>query len=56
MAHFFTHMAIDLQGIELQSPTLAIHPASAYSSKEGDLLDIGMHVRIRALPPLDMQF
>ncbi len=53
MAHFFTHMAIDLQGIELKSPVLMLHKGQEGGS---ELLDIGMKLRIRSFPPLDMKF
>jgi len=56
IAHFFTHMALDLQGIELRQPVLQLHPGDTSDSNEGDLLEISMKTRLRGFPPLNMQF
>jgi hypothetical protein len=45
-----------LQGIELGSPLLSLHACDRSDSQEGDLLEIDMKLRLRAFPPLDMQF
>lgn len=45
-----------LQGIELRGPLLSLHPGDTSDSREGDLLEIGLKLRLRAFPPLDMQF
>jgi hypothetical protein len=56
MAKFFSSLALDLQGIEIKSPVLSLHPGDTSDSQEGDLLEIDMKLRLRAFPPLDMQF
>jgi hypothetical protein len=68
IANFFTHLAIDLDGIELSRPALLLRPwggdaggggfngNGGNGSAAGGVLDIRMSVRIRAFPPLDMQF
>ncbi|GAX77218.1 hypothetical protein CEUSTIGMA_g4664.t1 [Chlamydomonas eustigma] len=51
LAQMFTHLQLNLQGIELSKPTLLI-------VSEGDkpLLEINMKMRIRSIPPLNMEF
>jgi hypothetical protein len=56
MAKFFSSLALDLQGIEIKSPLLSLHAGDTSDSQEGDLLEIDMKLRLRAFPPLDMQF
>lgn len=62
IANFFTHLAIDLDGIELSRPALLLRPWGGDAGNGGNgnaaggVLDIRMSVRIRAFPPLDMQF
>ena len=56
IANFFSHLTLDLQGIELKQPVLRLHPGDVSDSQEGDLLEIGLKLRLRAFPPLDMQF
>ncbi len=56
LAHFFTHMHLDLEGIELRSPTLLLHERDEAHGDAGDLLDIGLRMRMRGFPPLHMQF
>jgi hypothetical protein len=66
IAEFFTNMAIDLDGIEISRPVLSLRPwrsggsssgsSGSSSGDQGDVLDIKMSVRIRAFPPLNMQF
>jgi hypothetical protein len=52
LANFFTHLALDLQGIELKSPTLQLHQRDEARGDHGDLLDIGMKLRLRSFPPV----
>lgn len=88
LADFFTSLAIDLQGVELERPRLAVVPPSVRlapeawnghsggagaveegggggggnggsggsTEEEEALLEIGMSVRIREFPPLNLQF
>lgn len=56
MANFFTNMSLDLQGIEIKNPALLLTPGNSSERGEGDLLEINMKLRLRALPPMDMQF
>jgi hypothetical protein len=81
LAAFFTSLEIDLQGVELERPVLAVVPSASDLAREawhgheeggekteaegeasggsgpgGALLEIGMAVRIREFPPLDLQF
>ncbi|WIA35711.1 hypothetical protein OEZ86_004113 [Tetradesmus obliquus] len=56
MAKFFSSLSLDLQGIELRQPLLSLHAGDVSDSKEGDLLEIELKLRLRAFPPLDMQF
>jgi hypothetical protein len=82
LAAFFTSLEIDLQGVELERPVLAVVPSARDLAREawhgheegegmegaeggavegggqggGALLEIGMAVRIREFPPLDLQF
>lgn len=45
-----------VQGIEIKNPVLSLHPGDTSDSQEGDLLEIDLKLRLRAFPPLDMQF
>jgi hypothetical protein len=90
LADFFTSLAIDLQGVELERPRLAVVPpcvplapeawhghnnaaegggggngngngggnrnGGSGQKEQEALLEIGMSVRIREFPPLDLQF
>lgn len=56
IANFFSTLALDLQGIEIKQPVLTLHAGDVSDSQEGDLLEIALRLRLRAFPPLDMQF
>ncbi|KAI8475697.1 MAG: hypothetical protein J3K34DRAFT_517131 [Monoraphidium minutum] len=72
VAHFFTSLALDLDGIDVARPALALRPLRGHGggggggavgagwaeAAEGEpgVLDITMEVRIRSFPPLNMQF
>jgi hypothetical protein len=43
-------------GIEIKNPALLLTPGNSSERGEGDLLEINMKLRLRALPPMDMQF
>lgn len=56
IANFFSTLALDLQGIEIKQPVLTLHSGAVSDSQEGDLLEIALKLKLRAFPPLDMQF
>lgn len=43
-------------GIEIRNPVLLLTPGNTSQRGEGDLLEIAMQLRLRALPPMDMTF
>jgi hypothetical protein len=43
-------------GIEIKNPELLLNPGNTSKRGEGDLLSIAMKLRLRHLPPMDMQF
>lgn len=43
-------------GIEIRNPALLLTSGNRSEHGEGDLLEINMKLRLRALPPMDMQF
>jgi len=64
LGSFFTHLSLDLQGIELSKPSLSLLvPSNTEGSNESGpippeqpLLTITMGLRMLAVPPMDMQF
>jgi len=42
--------------MEIRNPALLLTPGNTSERGEGDLLEIDMKLRLRALPPMDMQF
>ena len=54
LAIMFSSLCINLQGIELSRPSLAVVPPS-HKGEEASL-DITMMIRIKSIPPFDMAF
>ena len=54
LAVMFSSLCINLQGIELSKPSLSVVPPGG-QMKEASL-DISMKIRIKSIPPFDMQF
>lgn len=52
----FVNLLLDLQGIELRHPQLAVGQPSAGASGAGPLLNITMDLEMKAIPPLNMSF
>lgn len=50
---FFTYITLNLQGIELKTPTYVLTPGAGQS---GVTLDISLKLRMASLPPLNMKF
>ena len=53
LAQMFSSLQLNLQGIELSKPGLTVVAGEAGGAP---MLEIAMKMRIRSLPPLDMQF
>ena len=62
LAAFFGGLALDLQGVELARPALALRGGAAEGGGGGEgggdalLLEIAMQLRLRDFPPLDLAF
>jgi hypothetical protein len=50
------HCVCLLAGIEIKNPELLLTAGNSSERGEGDLLSIAMKLRLRHLPPMDMQF
>ncbi|KAG1672029.1 hypothetical protein FOA52_008905 [Chlamydomonas sp. UWO 241] len=56
LAEMFSGMKLNLDGIELTKPSLEVILPGKHSGVSEPMLEIQMRMRIRAVPPLNMQF
>ena len=57
LATVFSSLQLNLQGIELRQPSLqVVLPGTDGNTTNNAMLDISMKMKIRSIPPLDMEF
>lgn len=56
LAAMFSQLKLNLDGIELQSPALSVLLPGQHVGVDVPMLEIQMKMRIRSVPPLNMQF